>query len=63
MERHEYYAEEAAEKGLVLSFTALEVCQRIVDVMEEQNQWRGEYDYDVASYLDIYKRKLNVLMG
>ena len=63
VERHEYYAEEAAEKGLKLPFTALEVCQRIVDVMEEQNQWRGEYDYDVLSYLDIYKRKLNVLMG
>ena len=63
VERHEYYAEEAAKNGLELPFTALEVCQRIVDVMEEQNQWRGEYDYDVLTYLDIYKRKLNVLMG
>lgn len=63
IERHEYYAEEAAKKGVVIPFTALEVCQRIVDVMEEQNQWRGEYDYDILSYLDLYKRKLKVLMG
>ncbi len=62
VERHEYFMEEAEENGLVVSFTALEVCQRIVDVMEEQNSWRGEYDYDVLSYLDSYKRKLNVLM-
>lgn len=61
VERHEYYAEEAAKAGIEIPFTALDVCKRIVSVMEEQNEWRGEYDYDVLSYLDSYKRKLAVL--
>jgi hypothetical protein len=61
VERHEYYANEAKAKGITLTFTAKEVCQRIVDVFEEQIDWRGDYDYDALMELDNYKRKLKML--
>lgn len=57
----EDYEEAAAEKGLTLGFTQKEVCQRLVDCLEEQVELRGEYDAEGNSTLDIYRRELEKL--
>ncbi len=61
LEKYKTYETEAAQNGITIPWTEKEICQRIVDVLEEQIEWRGEYDYDAESYLDIYRSKLKGL--
>jgi hypothetical protein len=62
LERYDYFVEQATAKGLTIAYSELEVCQRIVDVLEEQIAFRGAYDYDAEHYLDVYKSRLNKLL-
>ncbi len=57
----EDYAEDAQKEGLDLGLTEKEVCQRLVDCLNEQVEMRGEYDGEGVNMLDIYLRELEKL--
>lgn len=57
----EDYSEKAQEQGIAFDLDEKEVCQRLVDCLEEQIALRGEYDYTAGELLDIYSRKLEKL--
>ena len=62
-EKYDIFEEEAQKQGITLPSTKIEVCQRVIDILEEQIQWREVYDYDAAMYLDTYKREMTKLLG
>ena len=58
---HSMYETLAKADGVAFNLDRKVVCQRVIDVLKEQIQWRGNYDYDAETYLAYYEELLTAM--